>query len=147
MRVLSNGFRDSEGHIEGGSACVSVARRIDRKPALFTTMSRRRCSPAWAPSAGPFRASDTGTQNLAIIFNTTLSNDLQSAGIFEMVSRSFFPVSVPGAPQEVLLVLDATVGQNGVIRVSRTSPGVDRGCAGREIPPTRVGGAQEIIAA
>jgi TolB protein len=47
--------------------------------------------------------SDTGTQNLAMTFNTTLSNDLQNAGIFEMVSRSFFPMSVPGAPQEVHL--------------------------------------------
>ncbi len=46
---------------------------------------------------------DTGTQNLAMTFNTVLSNDLRSAGIFDMVSRSFFPLSVPGAPQEVHL--------------------------------------------
>jgi TolB protein len=46
---------------------------------------------------------DTGTQNLATTFNITLGNDLQSAGIFEMVSRSFFPMSIPGAPQEVHL--------------------------------------------
>jgi TolB protein len=46
---------------------------------------------------------DGGTQNLAMTFNTTLSNDLQSAGIFDMVSRSFYPLSVPGAPQEVHL--------------------------------------------
>jgi TolB protein len=46
---------------------------------------------------------DTGTQNLAMTFDTTLSNDLQNAGIFDMVSRSFFPVSIPGAPQEVNL--------------------------------------------
>ena len=46
---------------------------------------------------------DTGTQNLAMTFNTILSNDLRSAGIFDMVSRSFFPLSVPGAPQEVHL--------------------------------------------
>ncbi len=36
-------------------------------------------------------------------FNTTLQNDLQNAGIFEMVSRSFWPTSLPGAPQEVHL--------------------------------------------
>ena len=36
-------------------------------------------------------------------FNTTLQNDLQAAGIFDMVSRSFYPLSVPGAPQEVHL--------------------------------------------
>ena len=34
---------------------------------------------------------DTGTQNLATTFNTTLWNDLQNAGIFDMVSRSFYP--------------------------------------------------------
>jgi len=44
---------------------------------------------------------DTGTQNLAMTFNTTLADDLQNAGIFDMVSRSFFPLQVPGAPQEV----------------------------------------------
>lgn len=46
---------------------------------------------------------DSGTQNLAMTFNTTLQNDLGNAGIFEMVSRSFFPLSIPGAPQEVKL--------------------------------------------
>ncbi len=46
---------------------------------------------------------DSGTQNLAMTFNTTLWNDLQAAGIFDMVSRSFYPLSVPGAPQEVHL--------------------------------------------
>jgi len=46
---------------------------------------------------------DTGTQNLAMTFNTTLGNDLQAAGIFDMVSRSFYPLSIPGAPQEVRL--------------------------------------------
>ena len=46
---------------------------------------------------------DTGTQNLATTFNLTLQNDLQSAGIFDMVSRSFYPMSIPGAPQEVNL--------------------------------------------
>ena len=47
--------------------------------------------------------SDSGTQNLAMTFNVTFSNDLQNAGIFDMVSRSFFPLSIPGAPQEVHL--------------------------------------------
>ncbi len=48
-------------------------------------------------------ATDTGTQNLATTFNTTLGNDLQAAGIFDMVSRSFYPMSIPGAPQDVHL--------------------------------------------
>jgi len=46
---------------------------------------------------------DTGTQNLAMTFNVTFYNDLQNAGIFDMVSRSFYPLSIPGAPQEVHL--------------------------------------------
>jgi len=46
---------------------------------------------------------DSGTQNLATTFDTTLQNDLQNAGIFEMVSRSFWPTSLPGAPQDVHL--------------------------------------------
>ncbi len=48
-------------------------------------------------------STDSGTNNLATTFNTTLQNDLQNAGIFEMVSRSFWPTSLPGAPQEVHL--------------------------------------------
>jgi TolB protein len=48
-------------------------------------------------------AKDTGTQNLTMAFNTTLWNDLESAGIFDMVSKSFYPVAVPGAPQDVKL--------------------------------------------
>jgi TolB protein len=46
---------------------------------------------------------DTNTQSLATTFNATLWNDLQAAGIFDMVSRSFYPVNTPGAPQEVKL--------------------------------------------
>ena len=36
-------------------------------------------------------------------FNDTLFADLENAGIFEMVSRSFFPLQVPGAPAEMNL--------------------------------------------
>jgi len=46
---------------------------------------------------------DAGTQNLAMTFNVTFYDDLQNAGIFDMVSRSFYPLSIPGAPQEVHL--------------------------------------------
>lgn len=48
-------------------------------------------------------ASDSQTQALASTFNTTLWNDLQFAGIFDMVSKSFYPLSIPGAPQDVHL--------------------------------------------
>jgi TolB protein len=48
-------------------------------------------------------STDSGTNNLAMTFDVTLQNDLQNAGIFDMVSRSFWPLSIPGAPQEVHL--------------------------------------------
>jgi TolB protein len=48
-------------------------------------------------------STDSGTNNLAMTFDLTLQNDLQNAGIFDMVSRSFWPLSIPGAPQEVHL--------------------------------------------
>jgi TolB protein len=56
-------------------------------------------------AAPDFKPVTTGTetQNLAMTFNITFQNDLAAAGIFDMVSRSFFPLSVPGAPQEVVL--------------------------------------------
>ncbi len=38
---------------------------------------------------------DSGTQNLATTFNTTLWNDLQAAGIFDMVSRASTRRPVP----------------------------------------------------
>ena len=59
-------------------------------------------------------------------FNITLQNDLQAAGIFDMVSRSFYPLSIPGAPQEVHL---ARVGQPAA---QRQHAGLwQSGCAGR----------------
>src|ERR1700690_3503174 len=46
---------------------------------------------------------DPATQKLTENFNTVLWNDLQAAGIFDMVSKSFYPLSAPGAPQDVHL--------------------------------------------
>jgi TolB protein len=56
-------------------------------------------------AAPDFKQLTTGTEtaNPAMTFNLTFQNDLQQAGIFDMVSRSFFPLSIPGAPQEVVL--------------------------------------------
>ncbi len=36
-------------------------------------------------------------------FNTTLFSDLQNAGIFDVVSKSFYPLQQPGTPQEMQL--------------------------------------------
>ena len=48
-------------------------------------------------------AADASTANLLITFNQVLFSDLQSAGIFDVVSKSFNPLQTPGTPQEVTL--------------------------------------------
>jgi len=44
--------------------------------------------------------SDPGTVPLKAIFDSTLYSDLTNAGIFDMVSKSLAPQSMPGSPQE-----------------------------------------------
>ncbi|MGA8490104.1 MAG: Tol-Pal system beta propeller repeat protein TolB [Terriglobales bacterium] len=50
-----------------------------------------------------FKASTTDAKNgsLLNVFDGTLWNDLDNAGIFDMVSKSFYPLAVPGTPPEV----------------------------------------------
>src|SRR5271155_1590034 len=50
-----------------------------------------------------FKASTAEPKNadLLKVFNDTLWNDLDNAGIFEMVSKSFYPLAVPGTPTDV----------------------------------------------
>ena len=48
-------------------------------------------------------ANDPESKRLTTAFSVTLWNDLQAAGIFDMVSPSFYPLANPGAPQEVNL--------------------------------------------
>ncbi len=48
-------------------------------------------------------APDNSSQNLAMTFNVTLWNDLQAAGIFDIVGKSFYPMAPPGAPADVRL--------------------------------------------
>ena len=58
----------------------------------------RLASPDFRPNAA-----DANSQELVKTFNDTLWNDLESAGIFEMVSKSFYPLGQLGAPQDVKL--------------------------------------------
>ncbi len=44
---------------------------------------------------------DAKNADLLKVFNDTLWNDLDSAGIFDMVSKSFYPLDVPGNPADV----------------------------------------------
>jgi TolB protein len=46
---------------------------------------------------------DPQTPALKATFDSTLYNDLQNAGIFDMVSKSFAPQVTPGSPQEMNL--------------------------------------------
>jgi TolB protein len=54
-------------------------------------------------AAADFKPStqDPNTAALLKTFNDTLWNDLDNAGIFDMVSKSFYPTDVPGSPTEV----------------------------------------------
>ena len=45
--------------------------------------------------------SDAKNADLFKVFNDTLWNDLDSAGIFDMASKSFYPLAVPGNPADV----------------------------------------------
>ncbi len=48
-------------------------------------------------------SADPATGKLLNVFNETLWNDLSQAGIFDIVSKSFYPLQVPGLPDEVKL--------------------------------------------
>ena len=50
-----------------------------------------------------FKPSTTDPQNTALLktFNDTLWNDLDVSGVVELVSKSFYPLQVPGQPPEV----------------------------------------------
>lgn len=50
-----------------------------------------------------FKASAADPQNTALLktFNDTLWNDLDVSGVVELVSKSFYPLQVPGQPPEV----------------------------------------------
>ncbi|MFZ1919821.1 MAG: translocation protein TolB, partial [Terriglobales bacterium] len=54
-------------------------------------------------AAADFKPSTQDAKNADLLktFNDTLSNDLDSAGIFDLVSKSFHPLQVPGQPSEV----------------------------------------------
>src|SRR3981081_2150682 len=50
-----------------------------------------------------FKPSTTDPQNAALLktFNDTLWNDLDNSGVLELVSKSFYPLQVPGQPTDV----------------------------------------------
>ena len=54
-------------------------------------------------AASDFQASTQDGKNADLLksFNDTLWNDLDNAGIFDLVSKSFYPTEVPGNPSQV----------------------------------------------
>ncbi|MGA1999460.1 MAG: Tol-Pal system beta propeller repeat protein TolB [Terriglobales bacterium] len=48
-------------------------------------------------------SADPASGQLLKAFDDTLWNDLSQAGIFDVVSKSFYPLQVPGSPEEVKL--------------------------------------------
>ncbi len=48
-------------------------------------------------------AADPATQNYKHLFDLTLYSDLNSAGIFDLVSQSLAPLSTPGTPAEMVV--------------------------------------------
>ena len=57
-------------------------------------------------------AADPQTSQLRQVFDTTLQNDLQNAGIFDVVSKSMLPPGTPGAPSEMHVQTYATAPTN-----------------------------------
>jgi len=55
-----------------------------------------------AVSEFPPLSVDQALVNLTREFNDTLWNDLESAGIFEVVSKSYYPLKMPTEPEEVI---------------------------------------------
>jgi TolB protein len=54
-------------------------------------------------AASDFKASNQDAKNAELlkVFNDTLWNDLDNAGIFDMVSKSFYPLGAVGSPPDV----------------------------------------------
>ena len=54
-------------------------------------------------AAADFKGSTADPRNIALLkaFNDTLENDLENAGIFDMVSKSFHPVNLPSVQGQV----------------------------------------------
>ena len=69
---------------------------------------------------------DPQTPALKAVFDATLFNDLNNAGIFDLVSKSLAPQAMPGTPQEMLLDEWAAAPANAAM-VAFGSLGVNNG--------------------
>src|SRR5450755_757003 len=69
---------------------------------------------------------DPGNKPLLSVFNETLWYDLDNAGIFEMVAKSFYPAGNPGSPNDIKLPVWAGPPPNAAM-VAFGNLGVDSG--------------------
>ncbi len=79
--------------------CASAATALQGKITIELNMGQER--PRLAVSDFKAATSDPQTGPLNTIFNQTLWYDLDNAGIFEMVAKSFYPLQTPGQPAEL----------------------------------------------
>jgi TolB protein len=69
---------------------------------ITTGISRGAPSIRIAVTGFPAQSSDSNLGQLTTEFNSVLWNDLDTAGIFDLVSRSYYPVKVPISPGDVV---------------------------------------------
>lgn len=79
--------------------CASAAMALQGKITIELNMGQERPRLA-VPDFKPAGA-DPQTGPLNTVFNQTLWNDLDNAGIFEIVAKSFYPLQSPGQPSEL----------------------------------------------
>ncbi|HEY6308195.1 MAG TPA: DPP IV N-terminal domain-containing protein [Candidatus Angelobacter sp.] len=81
------------------ACCASAANAFQGKPILVINPSQDR--PRLAVPDFKAGTTDPQTGPLNTVFNQTLWNDLDNAGIFDMVAKSFYPLLTPGQPAEI----------------------------------------------
>lgn len=79
-----------------------VPSRSAKAQQITTGINRGAPSIRIAVMGFPAQSSDPNLGQLTTEFNSVLWNDLDNAGIFDLVSRSYYPVKVPIAPGDVV---------------------------------------------
>ena len=79
-----------------------IASRSEAAQQIVTGINRGAPSIRIAVTAYPPQTSDPNLGKLTEEFNSVLWEDLDNAGIFDLVSRSYYPVKVPVAPGDVV---------------------------------------------
>ena len=119
-RTISRGFKAGIGKRTTGTHCLKITSRTIAAVGFLLLAAVLTAAPClgqqdWIKTgtglgmekvrlAVPdFKPSTTDAKNpdLLKVFNDTLWNDLDNAGIFDMASKSFYPLVIPGNPTDV----------------------------------------------